>query len=72
MIRDLDHNAEQIVWAEQTEIELENLLREFEATVWPVFERRGYTKDTALIYWITTYNNGRLCDIISLLEQERS
>ena len=71
MIRNLDHNSEQIVWAEQTEIELENFLREFDETVWPVFKRRGYMKDTALIYWIQAYQNGRLADIIALLEQER-
>lgn len=66
MIRSLDHNNEQIVWAEQTEIELENFLREFDNLVWPVFQRRGYNKNAALIYWVQTYQNGRLCDIIAL------
>jgi len=41
--------------SEQEEIEVldswRDVLDEFETTVWPLFEKRGYSKDTALIVW---------------------
>lgn len=67
-LRAMNHNEEQIVWAEQTEIELENYLREFDETVWPVFKRYGYTKDAALTYWLSSYMNNRLLAIETLLQ----
>ena len=70
MLRSMDHNLEQIVWAEQTEIELENFLKEFDATVWQVMRKYGYSKDTALMYWLNTFINGRLQEITELLDQE--
>ena len=67
MLRPMNHNDEQIVWAEQTEIELNNFLNEFEATVWPLFEKRGYTRGDALSYWLMSFQANRLQDIISEL-----
>ena len=60
MIRNLDHNEEQIVWAEQTEIEHNNFLKEFDETVWPAMKDFGYTKDAALLYWMLSHVNNRL------------
>jgi hypothetical protein len=71
LLRSLDHNDEPIVWAEQTEIELGNFLREFDATGWPVFQRHGYTKDTAVLYWRLSQALGELAEIESLLRDER-
>lgn len=67
----MDHNEEQVCWAEQTEIELENFLREFDATVWPMMQRYGYSKDAALNYWMASHTNSRLWELIQLLEPER-
>jgi len=40
-----------IEWSEDTEVSWIEVLAEFDEKVWPVFERAGYTKDTALILW---------------------
>ena len=71
LLRSLDHNEEQVVWAEQTEIELGNFLREFDITVWPMMQAYGYSKDGALAYWMQSHLNIRLDRIATLLEQDR-
>lgn len=43
--------GEYIVWDEDVEVSWIEVLAEFDDKVWPVFERRGYTKDTALLLW---------------------
>ena len=40
-----------IEWSEDTEVSWIEMLVEFEEKVLPVFERAGYSKDTALILW---------------------
>lgn len=70
MIRSMDHNEEQVTWAEQTEIELGNFLREFDETVWPLMQQYGYTKDGALHYWMLSHLNTRMANVEVLLSPE--
>lgn len=72
LLRDLLHNEEQIVWAEQTEIEFTNFLKEFDTTVWPVFEKHGYTKGDALNHWTQAKILGALNAITEELRGETS
>lgn len=72
LLRSLDHNEEQVCWAEQTEIELGNFLREFDATVWPLMRQHGYTKDAALNYWSLSHVNTQVGAIVKLLSDEET
>lgn len=47
----MEHAEEFIPMAETDEASYRNYLCEFEEKVWPIFERYGYTKDTALLMW---------------------
>lgn len=60
-----------IVESEQTiEMALKESLDEFERRIWPIYEARGYSKDTALI----SYSVGVLSDTVDdlLLELDGS
>ena len=47
-----DSEAEDYIeWTEDVEISWIEMLGEFDQKVWPVFERMGYKKDTALILY---------------------
>lgn len=43
---------EYIEFTEVVEVSHRDYLSEFDEKVWPVLKERGYTKDTALLYWM--------------------
>jgi hypothetical protein len=47
----VEEYEEQIPLDESCEQDWIRYLTEFEERVWPMFKRRGYTKDAALITW---------------------
>jgi hypothetical protein len=57
---------ELISWAEQTEQHYMQFLREFDEKVWPLFQRRGYSKDAALMVWSMRQLQGDLENLESL------
>jgi len=68
----LGHNEEVITWLEQHEVEHRNYLIRFEKTVWPLFKELGYSKDTALLYWMMTQLGHNLNRIEDLLDDSDS
>lgn len=46
-----DEREDLIAWSERTEQNYMQFLREFDEKVWPLFQRRGYSKDAALMVW---------------------
>ena len=59
-----------IEWSEDTEVSWIEMLVEFEEKVWPVFDRAGYTKDTALILWSIIQVKGTLNEIAASVEPD--
>lgn len=47
----LTHHDEVLQITEKAEIHWTKALNEFEESIWPIFERKGYSKDTALTVW---------------------
>lgn len=44
---------------EKAEVHWTRALNEFDESIWPVFQRMGYTKDTALIvFWLNRVDVG--------------
>lgn len=67
--RPLDHNDELITMSERTEALHRNYLAEFEEKVWPIYQRWGYTKDTAMLAWMLMRVTDRQDDMIELLKE---
>lgn len=52
---------------EQDEKDWREWLAEFERTVWPIFQRYGYSRDAALMTFAINRNRNALEDIAGLL-----
>jgi len=56
------------VLEEWTEVTWINFLTEFEEQVWPIFKRRGYKKDTALMVWKLNIMENTMDNVLATLE----
>lgn len=51
---------------ETVEINHRQYLLEFDEKVWPIFEQRGYSKDTALLFWLLNRMENKLDTLIKV------
>jgi hypothetical protein len=47
----MSHAREFITMSETNEASHRNFLAEFEEKAWPIYQRYGYSRDTALLMW---------------------
>ena len=55
---------------EETEVSHIEFLSEFEDEVWPIYQRRGLTKDTALLAWQLNNIQNTLLRIRDAVEED--
>ena len=67
---ELHHHSEQIGLLEQEEVMWQSFLRDFETEVWPIFRKKGYSKDTALLFFMQHQTMLRISDLQDELRAE--
>lgn len=66
----MPHNTPGIELDEATEISWTVFLRDFEEQVWPIFEKRGYSRDTALMIWKLNIMENEIENLVGMFSDD--
>jgi len=55
---------------EESEISWTVFLTDFEEQVWPIFQKRGYSKDTALMIWKLNIMENEIENLVQMFSND--